>query len=187
MNKENYKLNQIINVQAYKHNGQLYRQWNGVKIITILNNALILLLFKTKVQELKNQKWIVCEPMLWWLPFNDFFNTTAMVKTDGIYYYTNIASPPIFEDNTLKFIDYDLDIKNYPKIKNKLVDKKEFADNTKRLSYSPQLLKIIDQVIKKVLKLSNNQEEFFNPNQIKELIKKLIDLKYIPIKNNKFY
>lgn len=185
MEKNQFVCNQIINVQAYKHNGQLYRQWNGAKIIHINDDELILLLFKTKVQELKGQKWMVCEPMLWWLPLKKFFNTTAMMRTNGVYYYTNIASPPIFEDNTLKFIDYDLDIKNYPKIKNKLVDKKEFADNTKRLDYSLQLLKKIDQAIGQVLELNNKKQHFFNPNEIKKIISKLINKKYLSPKFNK--
>lgn len=175
-------LNQIINVQAYKHDGQLYRQWNGAKVVSLSNEEIILFLFKTKVKELKGQKWVVREPMLWWIPFEHFFNTTLLIREDGFYYYTNIASPPIFEDNTLKFIDYDLDIKIYPQIKTKLVDRKEFADNSKKLAYSDKLLKIIDQTIEDVFYLSNNNQAFFNKKTIDKLLKFLIENKYLTAK-----
>lgn len=185
MNLQSFTNNQIINVQAYKHNGELYRQWNGVKIIKIDKKSLILLLFKTKVKELKGQKWVVREPMIWWFPFKKFFNTTALVRNEGIYYYTNIASPPFFEDNTLKFIDYDLDIKNYPKIKNKLVDKKEFAINTKAMGYSPKLLQIIEETIILITQLVEEKKFFFNEEYVQKILNELFSNKYLSPKNKK--
>ena len=47
---------QIINVQAYKHDGTLYRQWNGVKVLEVSSFNVVLFMFKTKVAELSGQK-----------------------------------------------------------------------------------------------------------------------------------
>ena len=87
---------QIINIQAYKHNGKLYRQWNGARVIEVSPEQVVLFMYKTKVKESKKQKWTIREPMLWWFPLDELFNTTAIIRKSGTYFYTNIASPPIF-------------------------------------------------------------------------------------------
>jgi hypothetical protein len=46
----------IVNIQAYKHDGTLYRQYNGVKVIKCDLNECILFMYKTKVIENNKQK-----------------------------------------------------------------------------------------------------------------------------------
>ncbi|MGL5204943.1 MAG: hypothetical protein ACRC63_01695, partial [Metamycoplasmataceae bacterium] len=86
MNKLNID-EEFINVQAYKHDGTLYRQWNGAKIIASSAEYVLVLMNKTKVQEAKNQKWIITSPILWFFSKNMFFNATLTIKEEGFYYY----------------------------------------------------------------------------------------------------
>lgn len=174
---EQIKIHSIINVQAYKEDGTLYRQWNGVKIIESSPELIVLFMYKTKVEELTGQRWVIREPVLWFMPRDRFFNTTGLIRRSGTYFYTNIASPPIFEDNTIKFIDYDLDIKAYPGQKVKLVDVGEYEFHKEKFKYSPKLMAIIDQTCKDILKLIKMKEEFFDETVIDTYIKELVDNK----------
>ncbi len=173
------KLGQIVNVQAYKHDGTLYRQWNGAKVIEISPHSIVLFMFKTKVAELAEQKWIVREPILWWFPRDRFFNTTALIRQSGTYFYTNIASPPIFEDNTMKFIDYDLDVKAYPDMPVKIVDRGEYERHKIKFSYSKKLDMIVERSLKEVTNLIKNNDEYFDEEVVSSYVEDLIKNKML--------
>ena len=173
---------QIINVQAYKHNGLLYRQWNGVKVLEVSPYMFVLFMYKTKVMEKSGQKWIVREPILWWFPKDSFFNTTGLIRASGTYFYTNIASPPIFEDGTLKFIDYDLDVKAYPRQKIKLVDKNEYEINKNKYNYPLCYQKKIEETIDEVFNKIKCSDGFFREDVVETYLHELIDAKLLPKK-----
>lgn len=174
------KINTIINVQAYKHDGTLYRQWNGVKVIENSPEFIVLFMYKTKVAEKSGQIWVVREPVLWFMPKEKYFNTTGLIRKSGTYFYTNIASPPVYEDQTIKFIDYDLDIKAYPGQKTKIVDRKEYEFHKQKFNYGPKLMKKISDTTEKLLKLIKMGEQFFDEDVIDTYIKELIKNKEIP-------
>ncbi|MCK5807087.1 MAG: DUF402 domain-containing protein [Mycoplasmataceae bacterium] len=170
---------QIVNVQAYKHDGTLYRQWNGAKVLEVSKERIVLFLYKTKVAEKSGQKWTVREPMLWWMSREEFRNTTGLIRSSGTHFYTNLASPSIYEDGVVKFIDYDLDIKAYPGMRTKVVDEREFNENKESMKY-PQ--KIIDEVLNttnRVLEEIQSKEGFFDEDVIDEYIEELLELKLI--------
>ncbi|SYV96825.1 Protein of uncharacterised function (DUF402) [Mycoplasmopsis edwardii] len=80
----------------------------------------------------------------------------------GKSYYTNLASYPIFEENTIKFIDYDLDLKSYPTKELQIVDKEEFNENSLAYGYSPQIKSKILNEVKNIVELYSTNEYFFN-------------------------
>ena len=171
----NIKKYQIVNVQAYKHNGFLYRQWNGVLVFDITKDFILLAMPQTKVIESKGQSWRVSEPMLWYFPLSkQFYNSTVLIRKAGYYIYTNLASPFIFEDNTIKFIDYDLDLKLYPKSKINLVDVEEYKKNLKIYNYP---LEIQDKIIKTkdfLIKEMTEGKFIFSKDLTKKYFAKLI-------------
>ena len=170
---------QIVNVQAYKHDGTLYRQWNGVRVIESSPDKWVLFMYKTKVSESSGQRWIVREPIIWWMPRDSFSNTTGLIRPSGTHFYTNLASIPIFEDNTIKFIDYDLDIKAYPDSPIKVVDINEYERHKSEFDYPEKLMKIIDKTTKRIIKQIELNEEFFDEEIIEEYLEELADLKLI--------
>ena len=186
MNKVNIN-NEFINIQAYKYDGTLYRQWNGVRIVASSKDYVIVLLNKTKVQELKNQKWVITQPILWLFSKNNFFNATLTIKENGFYYYANLSSPFFMEDETIKYIDYDYDIKKYPGKRFSIVDHNEFVIN--KDWYDEDTKKVIYQNIVKLTKMSMNKESIFNELEMEKIIKKLIlkkliDKKHFPFLTN---
>lgn len=174
---ESLVVGKIVNVQAYKADGTLYRQWNGVKVLEVSPEQIVLFMFKTKVSEKMGQRWIVREPILWWMPRDKWFNTTGLIRKSGTHYYTNIASIPFYEDETIKFIDYDLDVKAYPDQKTKVVDRNEFIHHTAKYGYSDKLVRILEQTTKEVVRLINLEEGFFDRDVIDTYIKELIEKK----------
>lgn len=161
----------ILKVQAYKFNGLLYRQWNQAKIIYNNEKHIVLILYKTKVTELNGAGWVYKEPVIWFMPKKQNFNCLILIKKNGFYRYINLASTPIFEDDTIKFIDYDLDVKCYPQKELKIVDRDEFNTNGKIMKY-PDVLKnkILDE-LSNVIKMYNNFQYFFSDDIIKYYLK----------------
>ena len=185
MKIKDLKIGQIINVQAYKHNGRLYRQWNGVKVLEITPFNIVLFMYKTKVLEDAGQRWVVREPMLWWMPLDEFYNTTGLVRPSGTHFYTNLSSPPIYEDGAIKFIDYDLDIKAYPGLKVKVVDQGEYKAHSIEFNYEPELMDKIEETTTYVQKLIENKEGYFDEDVVDTYIQNLIDNKILPRKFEK--
>lgn len=170
-NNSKMKIGQIINVQAYKHNGLLYRQWNGVKVLFNDNEKLVLIMWKVKVSEEEEKHWGYKEPVIWFFPKKNFYNVLILLKKTGHYTYVNIASTPFFEDETLKYVDYDFDIKQQPKKELKLVDREEFHKNFANLKYPEKLKMISYNEISRIFNMFNNYQEVFDPKYIEYFIK----------------
>ena len=64
-------------------------------------------------------------------------------KTKGITYYCNIASPCIVENSTIKYVDYDLDIKLFPNGTIKILDEKEYLAHKEIYGYCEDLNKVL--------------------------------------------
>lgn len=184
MNKIDISDKEFINIQAYKHDGTLYRQWNGALVVGASSEYVLVLLNKTKVQESKNQKWVIVEPILWFFSTNKFFNATLTIKDDGFYYYANLSSPFFFEENTIKYIDYDYDIKKYPGKKFSIVDHNNFMTNQDW--YDENTKNVIYKNLVEIAEMSMKREGIFNEKIIKNIVKNLISRRLIEKKNFTF-
>ena len=68
-----------------------------------------------------------------------WFNVICMFREDGIYYYCNLSSPFVCDEEALKYIDYDLDIKVYPNGKYHLLDEDEYEQHMKQMNYPHEI------------------------------------------------
>ncbi|VEU75574.1 Protein of uncharacterised function (DUF402) [Mycoplasmopsis maculosa] len=162
----------IINVQAYKYNGDLYRQWNGCKVLRNTSKHYVLLLYKTKVSEKWEHNWVYRDYVIWFMPKTGMHNALILLKPKQNYIYVNIASNPLYEDNTIKFIDFDIDLKHYPHNNISIVDEEEFNENKINYKYPKKITTMVFNSVKKVLEKYEKSEYFFNP----EVIDYYIDL-----------
>lgn len=162
------KVGSIVNVQAYKHNGFLYRQWTNAKILFHNPRHIVLSLKGARVIEnIKGRKgWSYKDDALWFIPKASFYNSIMMFRDGAKCYYINLASYPIYEDNTIKFIDYDLDIKHYPNKELQIVDKEEFEENARKFNYGPLIKEAILNEIQNIIWMYNNDSYFFSSNII---------------------
>ncbi|MGZ9796859.1 DUF402 domain-containing protein [Mycoplasma sp. 4013] len=159
------KVGSIVNVQAYKHDGFLYRQWSNTKVIFHNKRHIVLSLKGTKVTESQSngKGWKYKDDAIWFIPKNSLYNTIVLLKKGlGKSFYTNLASYPIYEEDTIKFIDYDLDLKSYPNKDLQIVDKEEFKTNSAKFKYPKELKEMIYKEITEVVNLYNNDKYFFN-------------------------
>ena len=86
------------------------------------------------------------------------------MKSDGIYYYCNIASPFIIEEGTIKYIDYDLDLRIFNGGEYKVLDKSEYKYHKKLMNYSDDLDLIINSALDELINLYLNNAIMFNKN-----------------------
>ncbi|MDJ1648213.1 DUF402 domain-containing protein [Mycoplasma phocimorsus] len=167
--KDNNFLHEYINVQAYKHDGTLYRQWNNLKVIYENSKYIILFPKKAKVSEINNKIWSFNNCGFWFFPKKELYNCLLTIRPDGNYFYFNMASKYIFEDNTIKYIDYDLDIKIYPKDTLRIVDREEFTKNKLKYKYPNKLVKSLYKVIEKIIGYYYNDLEMFDYHNLENL------------------
>jgi len=161
-------VNQWIIIQAYKHNGELHRQWSHGFVVEDNDDFIVVASIRASVIENDGRKWHTKEPAMFILFKKEWFNVIAMYKEDGISYYTNIASPTIFDKGYLKYIDYDLDIKLYGDGATRLLDVNEYNKHSEEQNYSDEIKVILKNTVDKVYEKIKNHEYPFDNNQIYE-------------------
>lgn len=144
---ENLCIGNKLQIQCYKHNGKIHRAWNEAILLEEHKDYMVFANDKTQVIESEGNVWKTKEPAIMYFFKDKWFNIIAQLKKDGIYYYCNIATPYIIEDNTIKYIDYDLDLRVFPTGEYKILDRLEYKYHKKIMNYSDDL----DYVIKNAL------------------------------------
>lgn len=134
-----------IQIQSYKHNGTLHRIWEDTTILKGTSKIVVAGNDRIIVRESDGRNWRTREPAICYFDADQWFNTIGMIRADGIYYYCNIGTPFTWDEEALKYIDYDLDIKVYPDMTMKLLDEDEYELHSKIMHYPPEL----DGILKK--------------------------------------
>lgn len=134
-----------IQIHSYKHNGHIHRVWEETTILKGTQNLVIGGNDRTVVTEADGRTWITREPAICYFDSQHWFNVIGMIRTDGIYYYCNISSPFIVDEEALKYIDYDLDIKVFPDMTFNLLDEDEYERHRVEMKYPD----VIDQILKR--------------------------------------
>ena len=132
-----------LQIQCYKHNGNVHRAWDEAILLDEKKDYVVFGNNKTIVTKAEGITWKTKEPAIMYFFKNKWYNIIAQLKKDGIYYYCNIASPFIIEENTIKYIDYDLDLRVFPTGQYKVLDRLEYKYHKKIMNYSDDLDKVV--------------------------------------------
>ena len=135
---KNKKIGKKYIIHSYKHNGKIHRAWDEAVLLEETKEYLVFGNNCTKVTEADGRSWKTKEPAIMYFFFNRWFNIIGQLKKDGIYYYCNMASPFLIEDNAIKYIDYDLDLRVFSNGNIKILDKNE-DDSPKALKVEHEL------------------------------------------------
>ena len=119
---------------------------------------------KTQVIESEGNVWKTKEPAIMYFFKDEWFNIIVQLKKDGIYYYCNIATPFIIEENTIKYIDYDLDLRIFPDGEYKILDRMEYNYHKKIMNYSKDLDKVINDSLHRLIKKYKSKDIMFTPS-----------------------
>lgn len=149
-------------IQCYKHNGKVHRFWQEAVIIDIKKDYIVCSNSRTLVIESDGSTRKTREPAIMYFFKDKWFNVIAQLKKDGISYYCNIATPYIIEDGTIKYIDYDLDLRIFPSGEYKILDRMEYNYHKKIMGYSDDLDKSIKKGLDDLIKLYVNGSDIFS-------------------------
>lgn len=169
-------------IQCYKHNGKIHRSWDEAVVLDIKKDYIVFGNNKTKVTEAQGTWWKTKEPAIMYFFKNKWFNIISQIKKDGIYYYCNIASPFIIEEGTIKYIDYDLDLRIFPDGSFRVLDKGEYEYHKVKLNYSVDIDKVVNYELNNLI---NNYKDKIGPFD-KKILEKYYNLytKMSKIKKN---
>jgi protein associated with RNAse G/E len=162
MDKKNIKIGDKLQIQCYKHNGNVHRSWDEAILLDEKKDYMVFGNNKTNVTKAEGVTWKTKEPAIMYFFKDKWYNIIAQLKKDGIYYYCNIASPFIIEDNTIKYIDYDLDLRVFPSGQYKILDRLEYNYHKKIMNYSDDLDKIINSSLEELINDYENQAIMFS-------------------------
>ncbi|MDR2661140.1 MAG: DUF402 domain-containing protein [Lactobacillaceae bacterium] len=156
----------FITIKSYKHDGHLHRTWRDTMVLKTTENALIGINNHTLVTEDDNRKWVTHEPAIVYFHKKYWFNVIAMIRKDGISYYSNLASPYVLDKEALKYIDYDLDIKVTSSGNKILLDADEYVDHSQLWEYPDEVKDILEAHVKILKKMIEAGEGPFSQGYI---------------------
>ena len=166
----------IVEIHCYKHNGKIHRIWEEATILENGEDYLICGNFKTNVIENDGRSHKTKEPAIIFFYKNSWFNIIAQFKEYGLFYYCNIASPYIIDENTIKYIDYDLDLRVFPDGGFRVLDRNEYKYHKKIMNYSDKLDFIINKALEELIDEKVKNEGPFNKNYILKYYNEYINI-----------
>lgn len=166
MSKENLVIGKKYEIHGYKHNGKIHRSWDEAVLLEIHENYLIFGNEKTKVTESDGRTWRTKEPAVLYFFYNSWYNIIGQYKKTGIYYYCNMASPFIIEEGTIKYIDYDLDLRVFPDGSFKVLDRGEYKYHKKVMEYPEKIDKILKDELTNLINLVRKKSGAFKPGTV---------------------
>lgn len=160
-----------LQIHCYKHNGKIHRIWEESIVLEETNEYIICGNYKTKVIENDGRSHRTKEPAIIFFYKHNWFNIIAQFKDFGLFYYCNIASPYIFDEDTIKYIDYDLDLRVFPDGGYRILDKNEYKYHKKIMNYSEELDMIINKELEKLINMKLKNEGPFDKQQLMKYLK----------------
>lgn len=176
---EKLEIGKNYQIHSYKHNGELYKSWDEA-VLLHFNFQEGIIIFgnnSTIVTEKDGHHWQTKEPAILFFFTNKWYNIIGQYKKRGIYYYCNIASPIIIEDHTIKYIDYDLDVKVFPNGSFKVLDKNEYNYHKEKYNYGENLDLILQKQLNNLIEKVKNKDEYFDNQALEKWVNKYLKIK----------
>lgn len=165
-----------LEIHCYKHNGHLHRQWDEAVLLEKNKDYMVFGNNRTTVVDSDGQVWNTKEPAILFFFNNRWFNIIGQLKDYGIYFYCNIATPFLIDENVIKYIDYDLDLRVFPNGSFKVLDRMEYKFHKKQMHYSNRLDFILRYELGNLIDLVRNKEFPFDKNTIESYYQKYLSL-----------
>ena len=168
MNIEKLEIGKKYSIHGYKHDGKIHRTWDEAVLLEIHEDYLIFGNERTKVTESDGRTWRTKEPAVLYFFYKDWYNIIGQYKTNGIYYYCNMASPFIIEEDTIKYIDYDLDLRVFPDGSFKVLDRGEYKYHKGLMKYPESIDKILKFELTNLINMVKQKEISFRPGEVEK-------------------
>lgn len=160
------KEGEFVTIQSYKHDGKLHRTWRDTMVLKTSEHSMIGVNDHTLVTESDGRRWVTREPAIVYFHKKYWFNVIAMIREKGVSYYCNLASPYLLDEEALKYIDYDLDIKVFPDGEKRLLDVDEYELHSKIMQYPQDIDFILKENVKILVDWINNGKGPFSQGYV---------------------
>ena len=176
MNK-NIKVGDKLQIHCYKHNGKLHQVCDEAIVLEVDEDKLIVANDHARLTESDGRSYHAKEPAILIFYKKRWFNVIGQLKNFGLFYYCNIATPYIVDDNIIKYIDYDLDLRVFPDGGFKVLDYNEYNYHKKLMQYSEDIQMIIKSELTSLIDMKRVNEGPFEPGLINKYYKIYKELK----------
>lgn len=175
----NYQIGDRFIIHSYKHDGNIHRSWSEAVLLDMNDEYMVFGNNRTEVIESDGRTWHTKEPAIMFFYKHRWYNIIGQLKKDGIYYYCNIASPFLIEGKTIKYIDYDLDLRVFPDGAFKILDRGEYKYHKKIMQYSDDIDVIVKDELSNLIDIVRKKEIPFNAMIINNYNKLYSDMKKV--------
>jgi len=163
-----YKNGTNFTIHGYKHDGTVYKQWDEAILIDSQEDYLVFGNEKTKVTEADGRTWKTKEAAIMFFYKDHWFNIKGQCKKDYICFYCDMASPFIIEDSTIKYIDYDLDLRVFGNGSFKILDRGEYNYHKNKMNYPDEIDKILKSQLTYLINMVKEKKGPFEPGIIEK-------------------
>lgn len=157
-----------IQIHSFKHDKNIHRIWETVYVVEENDDYIVAANNRTRVIESDGKFWTTKEPAICYFFKKYWFNVIGMLKQDGIHYYCNLASPSLLDDEAIKYVDYDLDVKVTPDWNIKLLDQKEYEKHSSMMNYPDEVKEIVEGHVDLLIDMIKRKVEPFKEEYIYE-------------------
>lgn len=182
---ENIKEGDQLKIHCYKHNGKLERVSDEALVLEVTDDYIVCGNYKTLITEDDGRSYKTKEPAILFFYKKRWFNVIGQLKKYGLFYYCNIATPYLVEDNIIKYIDYDLDLRVFPDGGFKVLDKNEYNYHKKLMHYPKELDIILKKELSSLIDMKRKNIGPFAKNVISDYYEKYKKMMKISPKSNK--
>lgn len=160
------KIGDKYEVHCYKHNGKINQASDEAIVVDITDEYIVCINNKVKITERDGRSYRTREPAILFFYKNCWFNIIAQMKSFGLFYYCNIGSPFLIDENVIKYIDYDLDLRVFPNGGYRILDNNEYKYHKKIMKYPPQIDYIVKHELNKLIEMKKNNAGPFDKSII---------------------
>ena len=162
----NIKVGDTLVIHCYKHNGVIHKSWSSAVVLEVNDDFIVLGNENVLVTKQDGRTWHTKEPAIMFFYKKRWFNIIAQLKTNGIFYYCNIASPYVIDGNVIKYIDYDLDLRVFNDGAFKVLDRNEYNYHKRLMRYSREINYIIKVELSSLIEMKKTGEFPFDTQAI---------------------
>ena len=165
-----------LKIECFKHNGYLDRTSDEATCVYSSDDMLVVANNHTILTEHDGKSHSTNEPAVLFFFKNNWFNIIGQLKKKGLFYYCNIATPYIIDGRTIKYIDYDLDLRVFPDGGYKVLDRNEYRYHKKIMKYGNVLDEIIEKSLKEVIEWKKEKKGPFQEGIVEKYYTEYVDM-----------
>ena len=166
-----------IVIHSYKHDKTLHRIWKNATILEENDDYYIVANHRTKVVESTGRFWYTREPSVSFFFKNHWYNVIAIIKDQEVTYYFNVVSPVLIDEESLKYIDYYLELKVNSDFSYKILDIYEYKMHQKIMEYPEDIKQILAKEMLNLKARIDKRKIPFNPKLVLEWYEVFLNLK----------